>query len=436
MEVNVMNSMPQSIRCEQEILGGIFNNPKIITEIIDEVDIDDFYKTSHQVIFSTISKLFAEGKDINITQFTEAIGKHNLESIGGITYLTELIVGGMPIKPKHYISIIKEKSYRRKVIKEFSKAIQEMHNEKSKPFDIVGMVMDKLTTVSEKRNLILSDSKLLETTLIEIEKRVNNGGEIPGMKTGLNAFDKNVGGLQKGELDIIAGRTSMGKTLFALNLADGLGENGYKVFLCELEMTEQALGMRRLSYNANVDAEKMKFGKLSEEEILKIFKTTNILSKRNNMFTDCTPGQSLLSIKAKAKAIKQTHGLDVVVIDHLTLMNIPEKGTRDLAIGEVTKGLKVLAKELDVCVLLLCQLSRAVEQRNDKRPRLSDLRESGNIEQDADLVAFMYRDEYYNKESKNKGILECIIGKQRNGRTGTIKFAYMDRYQKIGNIIY
>lgn len=436
MEVDQIQSMPQSIRCEQEILGGMFNNPKIIIEIIDEIEIYDFYKTSHQIIFSTICKLYAEGKDINITQFIEKIGKTNLESIGGVTYLTELIVGGMPIKPKHYISIIKEKSYRRKVIKELSKTIQEMYNEKSKPYDVVGKVIDKLTTQNEKKNLILSDSELLETTLIEIEKRVNSGGEIPGMKTGLKAFDRNVGGLQKGELDIIAGRPSMGKTLFALNLADGLGDNGYKVLLCELEMTEQSLGMRRLSYNANVEAEKMKFGKLSEEEILKIFETTNILSKRNSMFTDCTPGQSLLSIKAKAKAIKQTHGLDVVVIDHLTLMNIPEKGTRDLSIGEVTKGLKGLAKELDVCVLLLCQLSRAVEQRADKRPMLSDLRESGNIEQDADLVAFMYRDEYYKKESKEKGILECIIGKQRNGRTGTIKFAYVDRYQKICDLIY
>lgn len=436
MNVNAMQSMPQSVRCEQEILGGILYNPKIITEIIDEIEINDFYKISHQIIYSAICNLFAEGKDINITQLVETIGKHNLKSIGGIYYLTQLIIGGMPIKPKHYTSIIKDKSYRRKVIKEFSKGIQEMYNETSKSFDVAGRVMDKLTTASEKKNLILSDSKLLETTLIEIEKRVNNGGEIPGMKTGLKAFDRNIGGLQKGELDIIAGRPSMGKTLFALNLGDGLGENGYKTLLCELEMTEQSLGMRRLSYNANVEAEKMKFGKLSEEEILKIFETTNILSERNNMFTDCTPGQSLLSIKSKAKAIKQIYGLDVVIIDHLTLMDIPEKGTRDLAIGEVTKGLKGLAKELDVCVLLLCQLSRAVEKRADKRPMLSDLRESGNIEQDADLVAFMYRDEYYNKESKDKGILECIIGKQRNGRTGTIKFAYVDRYQKIGDMIY
>lgn len=436
MNANVTQSMPQSVRCEQEILGGIFNNPKMITEVINDIEIDDFYETSHQIIFSTICKLFIEGKDINITQFAETIGKHNLKSIGGVTYLSELMIGGMPINPKQYISIIKEKSYRRKAIKEFLKGLEELYNDKSEAFDVVGKIMDKLTTASEKKNLILSDSELLETTLEEIKKRVKNGGEVPGMKTGLKAFDRNIGGLQKGELDIIAGRPSMGKTLFALNLADGLGENGYKTLLCELEMTEQSLGMRRLSYNSNVEAEKMKFGKLSEEEIQKIFETSNILSERNNMFTDCTPGQSLLSIKAKAKAIKQIHGLDVIVVDHLTLMNMLERGTRDLAIGEVTKGLKALAKELDVCVVLLCQLSRAVEQRLDKRPRLSDLRESGNIEQDADLVAFMYRDEYYNRESKDRGILECIIGKQRNGRTGTIKFAYIDKYQKIRDMAY
>ena len=173
---------------------------------------------------------------------------------------------------------------------------------------------------------------------------------------------------------------------------------------------------------------------LSDDEILSLFKTCEDMSKRDNLFTDCSPGQSLLNIKAKAKAIKQTHGLDVIVIDHLTLMNIPEKSTRDLAIGEITKGLKFMAKELDVCVIILCQLSRAVEQRMDKRPMLSDLRESGNIEQDADMVAFMYRDEYYNRDSEEGGILECIIGKQRNGRTGTLKFAYEPKFQKVYSI--
>ena len=434
MNIERMQTMPQNFRCEQEILGGIFYNSKIITEIVSEISIQDFYNTQHQIIYSAICNLFSEGKDINITLLIDTIGKENLRKVGGVTYLTELITGGMPIRPKEYIKILKDKAYRRKVIKEFSKGMQSMYDEKSNAFEIAGEIANKITEQIENKKTVLNDSELLEVTLNGIEERVKNGGEIPGMQTGLKDFDRSIGGLQKGELDVIAGRPSMGKTLFALNIADGLAKNGNKVFLAELEMTEEALGMRRLSYNSLIEAEKLKFGKLNDEEFLKIFQASDELAKRNNMFTDCTSGQSLLSIKAKAKAIKQTHGLDVIIIDHLTLLDIKDKSTRDLAIGEVTKGLKGLAKELDVCVILLSQLSRAVEQRADKRPLLSDLRESGNIEQDADLVAFMYRDEYYNKETEDKGILECIIGKQRNGRTGTLKFLYLDKYQKIADL--
>ena len=225
----------------------------------------------------------------------------------------------------------------------------------------------------------------------------------------------------------------MGKTLFALNIADGLADNGYKVFICEMEMTEKAIGMRRLSYTSGVEAEKMKFGKLTDNEVSRILEATSRFADRDCIFTDCSPSQSLITIRAKSKSIKNTSGLDAIIIDHLSLMSLPNGQTRDTAIGEVTRGLKILAKELDICIILVCQLSRAVEMRSDKRPMLSDLRESGNIEQDADMVMFLYRDEYYDKYTKDKGILECIIGKQRNGRIGTIKFGYDERFQKISD---
>ena len=183
-----------------------------------------------------------------------------------------------------------------------------------------------------------------------------------------------------------------------------------------------------------VEVEKMKFGRLTDEEISRIIAAQSEISERDSMYTDCSPYQDLLSIRIKAKSLKAMYGLDVIIIDHLSLMNIPKGQTRDAAIGEVTRGLKILAKELDVCVILICQLSRAVEQRNDKRPMLSDLRESGNIEQDADMVMFLYRDEYYNKYTKDRGIMECIIGKHRNGRIGTLKFKYDEKYQKISEI--
>lgn len=409
-------------------------NPNIMAEVICEADEDDFYITSHKKIYGALCRLFAEGKEINITMLAEEIGEEELKSVGGVTYLTELMTGGMKIKTEQYLKILKDKSYRRKAIKGFYEGAESLYDDKSDCSSVIENVISTLTEPAQNKKSILKDCDLLRTSLEEIEERVKLGGEIPGMKTGFIDFDRSVGGLQRGELDIIAGRPSMGKTLFALNFADGLGDNGFNTLLCELEMTEKSIGMRRLSYRCHVEAEKMKFGKLNDEEIRKILEGADSLSRRNRVFTDCTPNAGLISVRAKAKGIKQAYGLDVVIIDHLNLMDIPHKETRDMEIGEVTRGLKILAKELDVCVILICQLSRAVESRNDKRPMLSDLRESGNIEQDADTVMFLYRDEYYNRYTKEPGIMECIIGKHRNGRIGTIKLRYDERFQKVSDL--
>ena len=425
---------PYSIRCEQEILGGIMYNPKIMPDVISKADEEDFYVTSHKKIYGALKRLFEEGKEINLTMIIEEIGEEELKNVGGVTYLTDLITGGMPINPEHYIDIIKDKAHRRKAINEFYDAAARLYDNKTKVSTVIEEVTNNLMDSITDNKSVLKDDDLIKRTLEDIEERVKRGGDIPGMETGFKDFDRSVGGLQRGELDIIAGRPSMGKTLFALNLADGLADNGFNTLLCELEMTEKSLGMRRLSYKSQVEAEKMKFGILNDDEINKILESAELLSRNNKVFTDCTPDASLISIKSKSKVIKQAYGLDVVIIDHLNLMNIPHKETRDMAIGEVTRGLKILAKELDVCVVVICQLSRAAELRNDKRPMLSDIRESGNIEQDADTVMFLYRDEYYNRYTKEPGIMECIISKHRNGRIGTIKFKYDDRYQKISDL--
>ena len=268
----------------------------------------------------------------------------------------------------------------------------------------------------------------------EIEKRYKNGGQISGMETGFINFDRATNGFKKGELVVIGGRPSMGKTLMALNIGDNLAEKGYSVGLIELEMTPEALGFRRIAYNSGTEAQKLQTGKLNDEEFCKIAMTCNRLAKNNKIFTDCSSYQNILTIKAKAKAIKQAHGLDCLIIDHLTLMDIPSKNNRSQEIGDVTRSLKLLAKELDINVILICQLSRAVESRSNKRPVMSDLRESGNIEQDADLIVFAYRDEYYYPDTDDKDIMEWIISKQRNGKTGTLKFKYFDKLQKIENL--
>lgn len=431
---NTVQALPSNVLCEQELLSGIFYDTSILPEVIDKLYAEDFYMSAHQIIYSAIKKLFLNGQDINLTQLIETMDKDRIKEAGGISYVTELMVNGLKISPLQYVKILKEKSYRRSAIKAMKHAINNLYDEKTHSSDEIEKVMTTLMRRNENRNMVSKDSVLLNRTVDEIQERVKWGNIIPGMKSGIESIDKNIGGFVRGELDIISGRPSMGKTMFTLNIGDGLCRNGYKVFMCELEMTEKAIGMRRLSYSAMVEVEKMKFGRLTDEEISRIIAAQSEISERDSMYTDCSPYQDLLSIRIKAKSLKAMYGLDVIIIDHLSLMNIQKGQTRDAAIGEVTRGLKILAKELDVCVILICQLSRAVEQRNDKRPMLSDLRESGNIEQDADMVMFLYRDEYYNKYTKDRGIMECIIGKHRNGRIGTLKFKYDEKYQKISEI--
>lgn len=425
--------LPCSIGAERELLGEILNDKDKFFEVVEKLKPEEFYLDKHRLIFTKMCEIFAEGKEIGIVSLVEKIGKDKLKKIGGITYLTELIETRVPISINQYIELIKDKAKRRNAIKTFKKGIEELFSDKQTD-DIIGNVENNISSLDNNKNNILDDNQLFEKTLDLIEKRHENGGEIPGMKTGFIDLDNATNGLKQGEFTVIGGRPSMGKTLLALNIMDGLAKNNYKVGIIELEMTAESLGIRRLAYNSNIEASKLQTGNLNDNEFLKVTKTFNYLSKMNNVFTDCSDYQSILTIKAKAKVIKESKGLDVLIIDHLGLMDIKEKESRTYAIGEVTRQLKLLAKQLDIHVILLCQLSRAVELRTDKRPVLSDLRESGNIEQDADLVLFVYRDEYYYPDTEEKNIIELSIAKQRNGTTGILKFAYLPELQKIGNL--
>ncbi len=429
-----MRALPSAIEVEVELLGIILESPKFLVECVNDIKIDDFYKQQHRAIYTSICNLFAEGKDITLITVAENLGKERLSKIGGLTYLADLITNkGTYSTAKSLIEIIKDKSTRRKAILSAKSAIEELEKDNLKTNEILGKLQNELTEKSSK-NGIIKDDELLLKTLTSVEKRVQAGGELPGMSTGFKKFDKATNGLKKGEFVVVGGRPSMGKTLIALNIGDGLAKNGHKVGIIEMEMTEESLGLRRMAYTALIEANKLQTGKLTDDEFINLSKAYNALAKRNNILTDCSDYQNILTIKAKAKAMKQINGLDVLIIDHLGLMDIKEGNNRAYAIGEVTRQLKLLAKELDINIILLCQLSRAVEQRADKRPMLSDLRESGNIEQDADLVMFAYRDAYYNPETEDKNVMEWIIAKQRNGCTGTLKFSYIDKYQLIGDL--
>lgn len=433
MEFNKFKTLPANVEAENEVLSSILKDNSGINEVIDELEPNDFYKTYNNKLFEAMVKLNSKNIAIDPITIIDFIGKDNVDQIGGVTYISELLASGLRnVSLKKYAQIIKDKSNRRKLIKASQELIEKAYQEDEEVTDIVNSVQDKLLeTTKIQDNMIYTDEKLMIKTIEAIEKRYQDGGAIPGMRTGLRLLDNAINGMSKGELTIIAARPSMGKTVFALNLTDGLAKNGYKSSLFEMEMTAESLGMRRLAAIGYMDATFLKRGKLQDKDFETILRKSNELASRNNVFTDCSVNLSIQDIRARAKRIKQQHGLDVIVIDHLTLMKMPKADRRDLQVGEITMGLKNLAKELDVAVILLSQLSRSVEQRTDKRPMLSDLRDSGSIEQDADTIMFLYRDEYYNKETDKKGVLEVILAKQRDGATGTLNFFYKPEYQLV-----
>lgn len=433
MSMNCIENI-KSIEAEMEVLGAILVKPNLIEKCIESLREEDFYLEKHKKLFKAILNIYYEGRDVSIATLVEEITREKLKEVGGISYISELITIGLPVNIEGYIEILKEKSYRRKIVNALNKGLRDIQNGKIKASEVAGRLQGELLEEGNDKRKILNEGELFSKTLDKIEELYNLGGGLRGMKTGFKKFDAATNGLQRGELFVIGGRPSMGKTATALNIADGLAENGSNVLLFEMEMTEESLGIRRLAAHSNITASRISRAKLNDRDFLKLMNSFNKFSRRGRIFTDCSSQQDILKIRAKCNGIKMSKGLDVVIVDHLGLLDMGRNENRVQAIGEVTRGLKLLAKDLDICVVLLCQLSRAVEQRPKKVPVLSDLRESGNIEQDADLVMFIYREEYYDEDTLNKGIINWIITKQRNGTTGTLDFKYLDKYQRIENL--
>ncbi|NRU35909.1 replicative DNA helicase [Clostridium beijerinckii] len=278
MDTEQLQILPQNIRAEQELLSGIFYNPKIIVQAVNELKTNDFYRSSHQLIFNAMCALFADGKEIGITPIIEVLGKDSLVYVGGVSYLTELMTGGFKLNVKQYVDIIKDKSFRRKAIKSLNSAMNALYDDKIKPDVSISKMSNELSQTEDKSQ-ILNDTQLLNATISKIEERYANGGDIPGMKTGFHDFDRATNGMNKGDLFVIGARPSMGKTVTALNIADGLAKNGNNVLVFEMEMVETALGNRRLAFNSNVEAQKLKTGKLNAEEFERILMAANKLSR-------------------------------------------------------------------------------------------------------------------------------------------------------------
>ncbi|QDY23209.1 replicative DNA helicase (plasmid) [Clostridium botulinum] len=424
--------LPHSIEAEKNLLGSILIENDIISDISEILTPDDFYNKSNKILYSKMLDMHYKNIAIDTLTLSNTLGVENLEAIGGISYITEIASGVVTVSnAKSYADIVKDKANRRKLIKVCTLALEEAKEKDIKSVSV--KLEDILLEINNtKKEEIVTDEELMNDTLAVIQKNYENGGEIPGMKTGLKSLDKATNGLKRGDVIVIAGRPSMGKTCLALNIGSNMER---KVALFELEMRKEDLGMRRLAAKSLINSYKLQQGKLDDKEWTRLATRANQIAYNNNVFTDTSSCLTMIEIKSRCKKIKIKYDLDVVIIDHLGLVEPTNKNdSKNNQIAEITRQAKIIAKDLDVAVILLSQLSREVEKRVDKRPILSDLRDSGAIEQDADLIMFVYRDEYYDNETEDKGIMEVIIGKQRNGKTGTLKYAYKPEYQLIAEM--
>ncbi len=436
---SAMRSLPQSIEAEQSVIGSMIIDKHAIAKVMENLEEIDFYRDSHKTIFRAILEMFKNDMPVDLVTLLEYLKSTDmLEKAGGVTYITELSAS-VPTTANlsAYIKIVSDKSTLRKLIKASTSIIEESYNKQDKVENVVDVAEKKIFNIAENRTSkdfeVLSD--VLERGFLEIEKIFNNKGEITGVGSGFNDLDAMTSGFQPGDMILIAARPSMGKTTFALNIAEHAALKEQKsVVIFSLEMSKEQLAYKLLCSEANVDMLKLRTGALEDEDWENIARATGPLSKAK-VYIDDSAGVTVMEMRSKCRRLKLEYGIDLIVIDYLQLMSGDGSAdNRQQEVSEISRSIKALAKEMECPVIALSQLSRAPEQRADHRPMLSDLRESGSIEQDADLVMFLYRDEYYNKETEDKNIGECIIAKQRNGPVGTVKMAWLGQYSKFGNL--
>lgn len=443
---------PQSIEAEQAVLGSIFLDPETVVGALEFIESKDFYRRGHQLIFQAMLELNNHNEAIDIVTVTNALeSKNQLEDIGGMAYLAELAVSvPTAANMEYYAKIVEQKAILRNLIHTATDIVTKGYEEGDELASILDEAERSILEVSERRNRsgFLAISDVLNSSIAQIDQLYQNNEEITGLPTGYQALDKMTAGLQKEELIILAARPAVGKTAFALNIAQNIGtKTDETVAIFSLEMGAESLVNRMLCAEGSIDAGHLRTGTLSEEEWQSLIVAMGSLSKAN-IYIDDTPGIRIAEIRAKCRRLKQEKGnLGLVLIDYLQLIEGTGRESRQQEVSEISRQLKKLAKELKVPVIALSQLSRGVEQRQDKRPVLSDIRESGSIEQDADIVAFLYRDDYYDREegedddddhgsAGEDNVIEVIIEKNRSGARGTVKLLFIKEYNKFSSLSY
>jgi len=434
---------PHSIEAEQAILGGLLLDNKSWDTVADLIGEDDFYRRDHRIIYRVLHELSEASQPMDVVTVSEALQKiDQLENVGGLAYLG-MLANNVPSAAniKTYAAIVRERSILRQLIHISTTLGESVFSADGRSSaEILDEAEQAIFRIAEQgsrnQRSFVAVKDLLSDVVDRIDQLYQSGNTITGVPTGFKDFDSKTSGLQPAELIIIAGRPSMGKTSFAMNIAEDAAINsGVPVAIFSMEMPAEALVMRMLSSLGRIDQQKIRTGTLSDDDWPRLTSTMNILSNAP-LFIDDTPALNPTELRARARRLKREHNIGMIVIDYLQLMQVPgNKENRATEISEISRSLKALAKELNVPVLALSQLNRSLEQRPDKRPVMSDLRESGAIEQDADLIVFIYRDEVYNQDSPDKGMAEIIIGKQRNGPIGMVPVTFHGNYTRFDNFI-
>lgn len=429
---------PQSLEAEYSVLGGLMLESEAFDQVADIIDAADFYKPSHQIIYRTVTDLHQKAQPVDLVTVTNALqSKNELDVIGGPEYLLSIldkVVSAANIDS--HARIIHEKSLLRRLISTSTGLIEKaFSSDYTDVPTLIDFAESEILKVGEEKQAagLIGSMDIVKTSIEKIEELYKRKADVTGVPTGFIELDKMTSGLHAGELIIIAARPSMGKTAFSLNLASHMALRAKKtVAYFSVEMAKESVMMRLLAAESRISMGEIRTGRIQDASWPKLIQAAGSISEAP-LFIDDTSGISPFEIRARCRRLKATHGLDCIMIDYLQLMDLKQRvESRERAVSEISKALKAIAKEMQIPVIALAQLNRGVEGRSDRRPMLSDLRESGSIEQDADVIMMLYRDDYYDKDDPDKhGHAEVIIGKQRNGPTGTVKLRFDAKYNRF-----
>jgi replicative DNA helicase len=440
-DISLEKTLPCNLEAERSILGAILLDDKAIHSAVETLRKEDFYLESHRRIFEKMFTLTADGTAIDLVTLKNELQRSDeLESAGGAAYLASL-TDGLPraVNIEHYSQIVKEKATLRRMIQISSEIMARSYQDEESAQDILGDIEKAIFEVANRqfRSGFAAIEPLVSSVYKYIEEVANRKTLITGVETGFTELDKMTAGLHPADLIIVAARPGLGKTSLCLNIAQFVAlKKRQSVGIFSLEMSKEQLVKRLLCAEAEIDSHKVNTGFLNKEDWIKLGRAAGLVSQ-SKMFIDDTAGMSIVEMRSKARRLSLEHGLDLLIVDYLQLMSGSSQRieNRTQEISQISRGLKALAKEINVPVVAISQLNRAIEaRRGDHRPQLSDLRESGSIEQDADIVMFIYREDVMNPTEENSGVAEIIVGKQRNGPTGSFQLAFLKQFTKFANL--